>query len=289
MVEPESRESPLITADRLAALLDRADVVVVDGSWHLPSAGRDADREYLTAHIPGAVRMRLDDVSDATSDLPHMVPPPELFAAECGRLGISSDSTVVVYDTSSVNLSAARIWWLFRVFGHSRVFVLDGGFGAWASATRPVQRGEVTREPGLFPVRGIRSDLVVDMAGVNAIVTGETVGQIVDCRPAVRFRGEVAEPRPGLRSGHIPGSSNIPFSAFTDPATGLFVAPERIAALLAAQGLDLSRRIVASCGSGTSACVLALAVEVLRAAGRAPTVPVAIYDGSWAEYGRITG
>lgn len=289
MVRGESIGGPLVSADRLAGLLDHPGLVVIDGSWYLPAAGRDPCQEYLTAHIPGAVRLPLEAVSDPGSDLPHMVPSPERFAAACEEIGVTPESLVVIYDGSGTNLSAARLWWLFRLFGHRNVAVLDGGFGAWASATRPVQRGENRRPRSSYPAPRPRPELVADLARIGSIVRGDGAVQLADCRPAGRFTGEVPEPRPGLRRGHIPGSRNIPFTEFTDPATGLMVPPARIRELLASRGLDPSRPIVASCGSGTSACVLALAVEVLRASGDASATPVAIYDGSWAEYGRPSG
>jgi thiosulfate/3-mercaptopyruvate sulfurtransferase len=194
---------------------------------------------------------------------------------------------VICYDGSGVNLSAARGWWMFRVFGHRRVAVLDGGFPTWASVTRPVQRGVVHRARSGYRVPAIDAGLVRDREAVERIVSGVDPAQLADCRPAERWRGEVDEPRPGLRRGHVEGSRSVPFTELTDPATGLMRDPNHLRQLLAERGLDPSRPIVAMCGSGTSACALALAVEVLRADDPGSVgAPVAIYDGSWAEWGR---
>lgn len=279
--------SPLISARWLTAHGHEPGVVVLDCSWYLPATGRNAEAEYLAAHVPGAMRFNLDDVSDQESDLPHMLPSPERFAAAVERLGIHPEDLVICYDGSGVNLSAARVWWMFRVFGHRKVTVLDGGFGAWAHQTRPVQRGDTRRPPTGYRVPAPDPGLVRDRAALERIVVGDATEQVVDCRPAARFHGEQEEPRPGLRRGHIPGSINIPFTEFTDPTTGLLRKPDQLRLLLSGRGLDLARPMVASCGSGVSACALALAVEVVRAADATGVGPaVAIYDGSWAEWGR---
>jgi thiosulfate/3-mercaptopyruvate sulfurtransferase len=269
--------------------LGDVDLAVLDCSWYLPSAGRDADAEYQAAHIPAALRFDIDIASDPATDLPHMLPSPERFAAVLERMGVRPSDRVVCYDGSGVNLSAARAWWMFRVFGHRRVAVLDGGFGAWSAATRPVQRGVVRRESTGYPVPGIDPTLVRSRAQVEATVAGGDPAQIADCRPAPRFHGEIDEPRPGLRRGHIPSSRNVPYTELTDPATGLMRSPAALRTLLAEQGLDVAKPIISLCGSGTSACALALAVEVIRESGaRAVGPPVSIYDGSWSEWGRTT-
>lgn len=286
MPEFQSTAPPLISADRLGSLLGAPGLVLVDASWYLPTASRDPEAEYLAAHIPGAIRLPLEALTDPADPRPHMLPTPAAFAAACEAHGIGPRHALVVYDGSGVNLSAARVWWTFRVFGHRGVSVLDGGFPAWASATRPIQVGAQRRPRTGYPVPERDERLVVDRAGIDRIVAGEEEGQIVDCRPALRFRGEVDEPRAGVRRGRIAGSRNIPFDAFTDPATGLMHRVPRLTAIFAEEGLDLRRRLVATCGSGTSACVMALAVEVVRASDPASVgPPVAIYDGSWAEYG----
>ena len=282
-----SLPGPLVTAMWLSIHLDEPDLVVLDTSWYLPALGRDPDEEYRRAHIKGAVRFDLDAASDAESALPHMVPSAERFAGLCERLGIRRDDRIVCYDDSGVNLSAARAWWLFRYFGHERIAVLDGGFGAWARETRPVQIGVVRRYPTGYHIPTANPALIRDLAGIERIVSGSESAQLVDCRSGERFRGEVDEPRPGLARGHIAGSANIPFNTLTDPDAGRFRTPPELAAMIAESGLDISRPIVASCGSGVTACTLALAVEVVRAAGIGPVgPPVAIYDGSWSEWGQ---
>lgn len=285
---PEVSGMPsLLSPVWLASHLHESDVVVLDCSWYLPSQHRDAEMEYQAAHIPGALRFDLDAASDPSSDLPHMLPSPEHFAGSMEQLGIRPQDRVICYDGSGTNLSAARVWWMFRVFGHPWVAVLDGGFPAWSSATRPVQRGSTRRPPTGYPVPTVDRSLVRNHREVEQIVAGTGTAQVADCRPAPRFNGEVDEPRPGLRRGHIPGSSNVPYAELTDPETGLLRSPAALRALLGDRGLDVERPIVALCGSGTSAGALALAVEVIReSGGRAVGPPVAIYDGSWAEWGR---
>ncbi|MDX2208365.1 MAG: 3-mercaptopyruvate sulfurtransferase [Gemmatimonadales bacterium] len=283
----ESTAPPLVSADWLSARLSDPGLVVVDASWYLPAAGRDANAEYRTAHIPGAVRFDIDAIRDRNSDLPHMLPSAVEFAAAMEELGIGPNHHVVVYDGSRTNLSAARVWWTFRVFGHSRVSVLDGGFTAWASATRPVQHGEVRRPRTGYPMCRRIDTLVADRARVERIVAGAEQAQLVDARSAPRFNGEVDEPRPGLQRGHIPGSANLPFDVITNPETGILFPPEALREMFLASGLDPCGQIVASCGSGVSACSVALAIEVIRSGDAAHTgPPVAVYDGSWAEWGK---
>ena len=281
--------APLVSPVWLASHLGDPDLVILDCSWYLPASARDADAEYLAAHIPGALRFDLDRASDHATTLPHMLPRPEEFARIAERLGIRPSDHVVCYDGSGVNLSAARAWWMFRVFGHRRVSVLDGGFAAWSAATRPVQRGAVRRESTGYPVPTIDRSLVRSREDVEQIVAGSDRTQLADCRSAERFRGEVDEPRAGVGRGHIPTSRNVPYAELTDADTGLMRSPAALRSLLAEQGLDASQPIVALCGSGTSAAALALAVEVIRGSGaRAVGPPVAIYDGSWSEWGSAT-
>ncbi|MEP6591304.1 MAG: sulfurtransferase [Gemmatimonadota bacterium] len=284
---PAPSAPTLVSVNWLMAHAQDAGVVVLDCSYYLPASGRDADEEYLAAHVPGAVRFDIDAASDPDADLPHMLPSPGQFAEIAERLGIRPDDWVICYDGSGSNLSAARGWWMFRVFGHARVSVLDGGFGAWARDTRPVQRGAVRRLPTGYRLPTVDARLVYDRAMVERIVAGTDATQLGDCRSVARFGGEEDEPRAGVRRGHIEGSRNIPFGEFTDPATRRFKSPDALRALFSEHGLDVSRPIVASCGSGVTACTMALALEVIRdddPAGVGP--PVAVYDGSWAEWGR---
>jgi thiosulfate/3-mercaptopyruvate sulfurtransferase len=280
-----SRMAPLVPASWLASHLHDDHVVALDCSWYLPSAGRDPDAEYRAAHIPRALRYDVDAASDSTNPLPHMLPSAEWFAELAGRLGVGRADRVVCYDGSGVNLSAARVWWMFRVFGHHTVAVLDGGFAAWSSETRPVQRSVSARASVDYGTVAVDRSLVWSRQQVEAaLASGGT--QIVDCRPAFRFQGKADEPRAGVRRGNIPGSSNLPYTEFSDLASGLLRGPQALAGLLRGAQLDVARPIVGLCGSGTSSCVLALAVEVLREWGKVEVgPPVAIYDGSWSEWG----
>jgi len=280
----------LIPPGWLAARLSEGDLAILDCSWYLPDSGRDADRDYRAMHVPGAVRLDLDEVSDPDDSLPHMLPSPERFASVMERLGVRREDRVVCYDGSGLNLSAARAWWMFKVFGQPLVGVLDGGFPAWAAETRPVQRGVFQRPRSGYRVPVADARLICNRARIERIVAGEESAQIVDCRPAERFHGSVDEPRPGVRRGSVPGSRNVPYASLSDPETGRMHAPIVLRSLLEEAGLDPAKPIVALCGSGTSACALALAVEVIREAGLTPVgPPVAIYDGSWTEYGRQAG
>ncbi|HEY0970642.1 MAG TPA: 3-mercaptopyruvate sulfurtransferase [Gemmatimonadales bacterium] len=268
---------PLVSTEWLAGRLGDPSLRVLDASWYLPTSGRDARREYLDGHLPGAVFMDLDAVSDTTSDLPHMLPAPDDFARHAGALGVGDGTTVVVYDGSGTNLSAPRAWWMFRVFGHDRVAVLDGGMKLWRAEGRPLEGGEVAPEPAHFTPR-IAPALVRDMSAVrDAVRSGDA--QVVDMRPAGRFEGRDPEPRPGLRSGSIPGSVNVPFTTLTR-ADGTALPPDELRRHLADAGVRLDHPVIASCGSGTSACSLLLNLE------RLGKHDWSLYDGSWAEWGR---
>lgn len=276
----------VVSAVWLAERLHEPSVRILDASWYLPSMNRDADAEYRDAHIPGAVRVSPEDISDPENDLPHMLPSAPAFARHAGELlGVDGDTHVVVYDGSGANLSAARVWWTFRVFGHDRVSVLDGGFRAWTRAGLPVDAGVVAVEPRTFPERGVRRDLVRSLDQVSGLSTALSGGstdspQLVDARSAQRFEGSAPEPRAGLRSGHIPGSRNLPYQSVVDLDTGQLLPRAELVERFRAAGVDLQRPVVATCGSGMSAAALVLA---LHAAG---ATDAAIYDGSWAEWGR---
>lgn len=265
----------LVSTDWLVQHLGEPNVRVVDASWYLPTDPRNAAAEYAAAHIPGAVFFDLDKSSDRSTPLPHMLPEAAVFAARMSGLGLSDSDDIVVYDGSGTNLSAARVWWMFRVFGHDAVAVLDGGFGAWRAADLPVESGSLTRPRGRFTAR-LDAAHVRDLAAMRANVDAGAE-QMIDARSAGRFAGTAPEPRAGLRGGHIPGSRNLPYTDLVLP-NGRMRSGDDLRGLFDAIGVDLARPIVVSCGSGTSACSLALALDLLGAG------EVAVYDGSWTEW-----
>jgi thiosulfate/3-mercaptopyruvate sulfurtransferase len=264
----------LVTTQWLADHLDAPDIVVVDGSYYLPTMKRDARREYLDAHIPGAVFFDIEAIADHTTDLPHMLPRPEAFSSAVRDLGIGDGQTIVVYDGIGL-YGAARVWWTFRVFGVKEVFVLDGGFPKWKSESRPIDFGEVKRLPRHFTAR-MDHGAVAALADVQqALASGQA--QVVDARSPERFRGEAPEPRPGLRSGRMPGSFNVPFQAVVED--GRLASPDRIRKAFADAKVDVDKPIVTSCGSGVTAAILTFALDAI---GKNKT---RLYDGSWAEWG----
>ncbi|MHB1223124.1 MAG: 3-mercaptopyruvate sulfurtransferase [Gemmatimonadaceae bacterium] len=266
----------LVTTAWLAGHLSDPALRVLDASWYLPSAGRDARAEYVAGHVPGARFFDLDAASAHDTPLPHMLPTPEAFAAYVGALGVGDEHDVVVYDGSGVNLSAPRVWWMFRAFGHDRVSVLDGGLGKWRAEGRPLEAGGNSSETARFTPRP-RPELVRDLAAMaSRVAAGDS--QIVDMRSAGRFAGRDPEPRPGLRGGHMPGSVNLPFNELVNP-DGTALDEAALRARLGAAGIDLGRPVVASCGSGTSACALLLNLD------RLGVRDAALYDGSWSEWG----
>ena len=268
---------PVVSTEWLASRLHEPHVRAVDASWYLPSAGRDPEAEFVAGHIPGAVRFDLDRVSDPRATLPHMLPTAASFAESMRGLGLDDDDAIVVYDASGINLSAPRAWWMFRTFGHTRVAVLDGGFGAWKQEGRPIEPGPAaSRPPGSFTAR-LDPAGVADAARVLEIVR-QGGGQLVDARTAGRFEGTEPEPRPGLRGGHIPGSRNVPFATLVG-ADGRLLPPEELRRRFAAAGLEAGRPTVATCGSGVTACSVVLALAVAGLPG------AAVYDGSWTEWG----
>jgi thiosulfate/3-mercaptopyruvate sulfurtransferase len=263
--------SPRWLADRLG----RPGVKVVDGSWHLPTQGRDARAEYVAGHIPGAVFFDIDAVADRSTGLPHMLPDAAAFSEAAGSLGLSEMDTIVVYDGAGL-FSAPRVWWTLRAFGAFDVRILDGGLPAWRAAGPPLESGTAAPEPAAFRAR-LDARAVRDLAAVRRALADGTA-TIVDARSAARFRGEAPEPRPGLRSGHMPGARNLPFDRLLDPE-GRIVTPEAIRAAFRSAGVDLDGPVVTTCGSGVTAAVLAFALAL---AGKDD---VALYDGSWAEWG----
>lgn len=266
---------PLVSARWLADRLGAPDLQVVDASWWMAPEGRSGHDEYRHIHIPGAVFFDIDAIADHTVDLPHMLPTPEAFAREAGALGLRRDANLVVYDSFGVR-AAARVWWTLRVMGFDKVFVLDGGLKAWIAEGRPVEAGEV-RWPATTLTPAFRPELVRNLEDVTSVIE-ERTSQIVDARGVARFRGEAPEPRAGLRSGHMPGARNVAFDSLLD-ADGRMKPPAALAAIFADAGVDLTQPIIASCGSGVTASVVALALARL---GR---LDAAVYDGSWTEWG----
>jgi thiosulfate/3-mercaptopyruvate sulfurtransferase len=264
----------LVSTDWLAARLDDPSVVVLDGSYYLANAKRDAQAEYLAGHIPGAVRFDIDAVSDHSNPLPHMLPSPEQFATQVEQLGVGDGMTIVVYDGIGL-YAAARVWWTFRVFGAEQVFVLDGGMPKWKAENRPLETGDPrSRAPKTFTPRFNRA-LVASLTDVRTTLNNSA--QVVDARAADRFRGEAPEPRAGLRGGHMPGSFNVPFGQVLQD--GRLASHETIAAAFKNAGVDLDKPVITSCGSGVTASILTFAIEALgKPAGR-------VYDGSWSEWG----
>jgi thiosulfate/3-mercaptopyruvate sulfurtransferase len=269
----------VLTATELDARLKEGTTAVLDSSYYLAASNRDARAEYAREHIPGAVYVDIDALSDPGTTLPHMLLPPDRFAAAMERLGVGDDDHVVVYDTSGTNFSAARAWWMFRIYGHDNVSVLDGGLAAWKRGGFPVESGEGSRAAARFTPR-YRGALVRTLDEVRRAVDAGTA-QVVDARSAGRFAGTEPEPRAGLRGGHVPGSRNTPYASFTGP-DGLLLDRAGLEARFREAGVDLSRPVIASCGSGVTACTILLALDLLGHTDHA------LYDGSWTEWGGRT-
>ncbi|TWB58657.1 3-mercaptopyruvate sulfurtransferase [Nitrospirillum viridazoti] len=269
-------QSALVTTDWLAQHLNDPDIRVVDASYHMPAVPREAKAEFAAQHIPGAVFFDIDGIADKTIPLPHMLPTAEVFAQAVADLGIGRDSTVIVYDVYDL-FSAARVWWTFRVFGHDKVYVLDGGLPKWLAEGRPVEAGPAQPKPAGDPIAAhLNPALVRDADAVRENVDRK-VEQVVDARSQGRFEATAPEPRAGLRGGHIPGSRNVPFNDLI--AGGRLRPPDELAARFQDAGVDVNRPLVTSCGSGLTAAILALALYEIG------QPEVAIYDGSWTEWG----
>ncbi len=268
----------LVETDWLAENLKAPDVRIIDATFFLPSQEREAKAEFAARHIPGAVFFDINDICDPSSDLPHMLPSAEAFSAKVGALGIGDGDKVVAYDANGGGMAAARAWWMFRVFGHTDVVLLNGGGPKWLAESRPVTAETPAPEPASFAAEKSLA-LVRDLEQMLANVESGAE-QVADARSRERFDGTAAEPRKGLRSGHIPGSRCLPFPALMNPDDNFVMRPaDDIAAAIDEAGLDMERPVVASCGSGVTTGMLALGFFLIG------KEDVAVYDGSWTEWG----
>lgn len=271
--------TPLVSTEWLAQHLREPWVRVVDASMYLPNAGRNAHEEYLAGHIPGAVFADLGWLSDENAPYPHTIPAADTFAMRAGSLGIGSAHAVVVYDTSGQNFSAPRLWWMLRTFGHQEVAVLDGGMQKWAKEGREIETilPAVTRAA---LETHFDSSRVRDMKQMRANVDGKAE-QVVDARSPGRFTATEPEPRAGVRGGHIPGSVNLHYAALVN-GDGTMRSRQDLQQIVKDAGVDTSAPIVASCGTGVTACAVVLALDVLGVQN------TAVFDGSWTEWGSAT-
>ncbi len=275
-----STDDPLVSTDWLAAHLDDPKIKIIDASYKLPGVLPLPSEDYLRAHIPGAVFFDVSTIADPDDPRPHMYPDAELFAKEVSALGISSDDTVVAYD-SGAWVAAPRAWWMFLSFGHTKVKVLDGGLQKWLLEGRGADSGKVTPRVAKFQAKLDSRFLRDQQQLLDNLGTREE--QLVDARPRPRFEGTVAEPWPGRRNGHIPGSRNVPYGELFDAKTGAMKPKDDLRRAFEGAGVDMKKPIVTTCGSGVSALVLTLALYRLGVRG------TALYDGSWAEWGLPDG
>ncbi len=275
------RPDALVSTEWLALHLADKDLRVVDGTYIIPPSTRDARQEFDARHIPGAVFFDIDEVCDQANPLPHMLPKPAAFSSAARKLGLGDGSRIVAYDTHGM-VTAARVWWMFRIFGHKNVAVLDGGLPKWIKESRQTVGTETGSAAGALAARHFTArfnkNLLRDIAQIKANLD-KRQEQVVDARSAGRFKAIDPEPRVGLRGGHMPGALNLPYTELLDPADKTFLSADRLAARFQTAGIDMQKPIVTSCGSGVTACVLALGLYLL---GRDD---VAVYDGSWTEWG----
>ncbi len=263
-----------VTTDWLDAHLGDSDLRVIDASWHLPTTPRKGDAEFREAHIPGAVFFNIDTIADTSSGLPHMLPAPGAFAKAMGELGLGDGMRFVIYDSLGL-FAAARVWWTLRVYGAKDVHILEGGLPKWTHEGRPIEGGEAKPKPATFTPK-LDREMVASLADVRSALQSGSA-QVADARPADRFEGRTPEPRPGLKSGHMPGALNLPYGELLEH--GQLKSKEALVATIAGHGVDLSKPVLTTCGSGVSAAIVALAIE--EAGGQV----AGLYDGSWAEWG----
>ncbi|MCV9960432.1 3-mercaptopyruvate sulfurtransferase [Pararhizobium sp. BT-229] len=270
----EQKSAFVVSADWLAQRLNDPGAKILDASWYLPAQNRDPKAEYAAAHIPGAVFYDQDAIADLTSGLPHTIPSPEAFAETVGKMGISETDTIVVYDGPGI-FTAPRVWWLLRTMGAKSVFVLDGGMDGWKAEGRAVTTEVPTPVPARF-IPSFNAGAVTSFAEMrNIVATGDR--QIADARGAARFTGDEAEPRPGMRSGHMPGARSLPSGVFS--TGGKLKSLDSLKETIEAAGIDLTKPVVTSCGSGLTAAIITLALQSL---GHTDNT---LYDGSWSEWG----
>lgn len=275
-VNPEA----LVTTDWLAENLDAPNLKIVEATFFLPSMKRDARHEFELGHIPGAVFFDIEEICDSASDLPHMLPDAATFAAKTGELGIGNADRIVVYDAMGGYMAAARAWWMFRVFGHDNVALVDGGLPKWMKDRHETEEGIPT--PPVSSFTATYNPSLVRDAGQMLANLKSREEQVFDARSSERFSGKEPEPRPTRKCGHIPASVNLPFAKLMDKKNDFIMRPaDEIAAAFEAAGMDLGKPVTATCGSGVTACVIAFAMHLM---GRSD---VAVYDGSWAEWGDL--
>ena len=266
----------LVSTAWLSDHLGHPSLKVVDASTYLPDAGRNARDEFLTAHVPGALFADIGFLSDASSPFPHMLLPADVFGERIGSLGIFNSDAVVVYDGSGQNFSAPRLWWMLRIFGHSNVAVLDGGIRKWIADGHAVDSEIPAITPARFEAR-LDANQLRNMSDVRANIDSRNE-QLVDARSAGRFAATEPEPRPGVRGGHVPGSVNIHYASLVH-GDGTLRSNDEVRSIMAGAGLDTSRPIVVSCGTGLTACAVVLALDTIGVNN------VAVFDGSWTEWG----
>lgn len=272
---PNSDPKTLVSTDWLAKHLNDPDLRILDASWYMPDMGRDAKAEYDTAHIPGARYFDIDEIADLRSDLPHMMPPVEKFMSRVRAMGVGDGHQIVVYDGIGL-FSAARVWWMFRLMGHKDIAVLDGGFPKWQSEGHLIEdMPPIIRDRHMTVSR--HAHMIKD---VTQVAAASKLGdyEIIDARSAERFRGDVPEPREGLRAGHIPNSKNLPFGDVLN-SDGTMKNPDELRVIFEAARINLDKPAITTCGSGVTAAILALALE------RMGHDRHAVYDGSWSEWG----
>jgi len=267
----------LVSTEWLADHLVDPELKILDCTWHHVSTNLDGRTQYRGRHLPGSVHFDIDHVADRSNPLPHMLPTPDDFAKKVGLLGIGDGDRVVVYDRLSGGSAAARAWWMFRVFGHDKVALLDGGFGKWTKEKHPTEMSAVRPEPKSLSV-SFNAALVRGLADMDRnLTTGAE--QVIDARGPGKFNGTQQDVFPFRKLGHIPNAKNVPWGDMIDPESGAFVSSDVLAGRFAAAGIDLTRPIVTTCASGITSCMVALALYVLGHKS------AAVYDGSWAEWG----